>query len=114
MELLYNQKGAAYAWMHANGNVYSLEGVAVAFVQGDGVYDWEGLHIGWWADGHIRDAMGEVSLFTKEAKNMGVVKPVCELHQQRPLRLNMPVRPLQWPRPAKPPNLWCWSKEMPF
>jgi hypothetical protein len=114
MEPLYNQKGATYAWLHANGNVYSLQGAAVAFVEGEGVYNWEGCHIGWWANGHMRDAVGEVCLFTKDAKNTGVVKPVRDLHQQRPLRLETPVRPLKWPRPAKPPNLWSWSKNMPF
>lgn len=115
MEPLYNQKGATYAWLHVNGNVYSLEGVALAFVEEEGVYDWEGHHIGWWADGHMRDAMGAVCLFTRDATNTGVVKPVNELHQQRPLNLTAPpMRPLRWPRPAKPPSLWTWSQKMPF
>jgi hypothetical protein len=114
MEALYNQRGQTYAWLHAGGNIYSLEGVAVAFVDGDGVHDLEGLHIGWWADGHMRDSMGEVCLFTRDATNTGVVKPVQELHQQRPLKLTTLLRPLKWPRPAKPPNLWSWSRKMPF
>jgi hypothetical protein len=39
----------------------------------------------------MRDSMGEVCLLTKDAKNTGVMKPVHELHEQRPLK---------WPRPA--------------
>jgi hypothetical protein len=114
MEPLYNEKGATYAWFHANGNVYSLQGEALAFVDGDGVYDFEGWHIGWWADRHMRDSMGEVCLFAADATKTGVVKPVQELHQQRPLKMNTPMRPLKWPRPAKPPNMCSWSKKMPF
>jgi hypothetical protein len=114
LQSLYNQQGKTYAWLHANGTVYGLEGQALAFVDGDGVYDWEGRHIGWWADGHMRDSMGEVCLFTTGVKNAGIVIPVHELHHQRPLNLITPQRPLKWPRPAKPPNLCIWSKKMPF
>jgi hypothetical protein len=114
LEPLYNERGATYAWLHATGNVYSLEGDALAFVDGEVVYDWEGHPIGWWAEGHMRDAMGAVCLFTQAAKNAGVVKPVHELHRQRPLGMITPPRPLKWPRPARPPNLWSWSKKMPF
>ncbi|MGA7343065.1 MAG: 4-fold beta flower protein [Terracidiphilus sp.] len=114
MEALYNERGAVYAWFHASGNIYGLGGEAVAFVDGDSVYDWSGSPIGWWADGHMRDAMGAVCLFTAKATNTGVVKPVVEVHQLRPLSLSSQVRPLKWPKAAKPPKLWSWSTKMPF
>lgn len=43
---LYNQRGAVYAWLHGNGNIYGLAGEALAFVDDDGVYNWEGVQIG--------------------------------------------------------------------
>jgi len=114
MEALYNERGAVYAWLHPGGNIYGLEGQALAWVDQDGVYSWEGVHIAWFADGHIRDWIGAVCLFTRTATKTLVVKPVQELHQQRPLRLETPQRPLKWPKLAKPPNLCIWTTKMPF
>ena len=114
MDALYNEQGAVYAWLHANGNVYGLEGQALAWVEDDGVYDWEGVHIAWWANGHVRDWLGAVCLFTAKATQTLVVKPVCELHRHKPLKLAAPQRPLRWPKLAKPPNLCIWTKKIPF
>jgi hypothetical protein len=114
MDALYNQRGIVYAWLHANGNIYGLEGQALAFIDEDGVYGWGGVHIAWWASGHVRDWLSAVCLFTAAATNTLVVKPVGELHQQRPLNLEAPMRPLKWPRMAKPPNLCIWTTKMPF
>jgi hypothetical protein len=114
LEALYNQRGEAYAWLHANGNVYGLEGQALAFVEEDGVYDWEGVHIAWWADGHMRDWLGAVCLFTEASSKTLVVKPVHQLHQRRPLKLETRIRPLRWPKMAKPPKLCIWTTKMPL
>jgi prepilin-type processing-associated H-X9-DG protein len=114
MNALYNERGAVYAWLHANGNIYGLTGEALAFVDGDGVYNWEGAHIAWWADGHVRDWLGAVCVFTRAATRTLVVKPNGELQQQRPLNLTTPRRPLKWPKMAQPPKLCIWTMKMPF
>jgi hypothetical protein len=114
LEALFNQRGAAYAWLHANGNIYGLKGEALAFIDADAVYDWEGVHIAWWADGHMRDWLGAVCLFTVAATKTLVVKPVHEWHQHRPLRLEAKSRPLLWPKMARPPKLCIWAAKMPF
>ena len=114
MDALYNERGVVCAWLHSNGNIYGLAGQALAFVDGDGVYSWEGRQIAWWADGHMRDWLGAVCLFTAASTNMLVVRPVGELHQQRPLNLETPMRPLKWPKLAKPPNLCIWTTKMPI
>jgi hypothetical protein len=114
MEALYNERGATYAWLHGNGNIHGLEGQALAFVDGDGVYDWEGRHIAWWENGHMRDWLGAVCLFTAASTRTLVVKPVAELQQQRPLRLEAKMRPLKWPKLANPPKLCIWTTKMPF
>lgn len=113
MIALFNERGAAYAWLHTNGTIYGLEGKALAFVDGDGVYDWEGAHIAWWADGHMRDWLGAVCLFSAAAKNLLVVKPVCATHQQKPLQLETRTRPRTGAKLAPPPRLCLWTAEMP-
>jgi hypothetical protein len=39
---------------------------------------------------------------------------VGELQQQRPLNLATAMRPLKWPKMARPPNLCIWTATMPF
>jgi uncharacterized protein RhaS with RHS repeats len=114
LEALYNQRGETYAWLHADGSIYGLQGQALAFIEDDGVYDWEGVHIAWWADGHMRDWLGAVCLYSHRAQKTLVVKPVHELHQHRPLNLERRSRPLKWPKMAKPPKLCIWTAEIPI
>jgi hypothetical protein len=114
LDALYNERGETYAWLAANGNLYGLEGQALAFVEEDGVYDWEGRHIAWWADGHMRDWLGAVCLFTHASVKTLVVKPVHEWNRLRPLTLEARNRPLKWPKMARPPKLCIWTREMPF
>jgi hypothetical protein len=115
MEALYDQDGAVYAWLHEEtGNIYDTDGQNVAFVSGDGVFNYDGAHVGWWLNGHIRDRSGCVALFTASASNLGVMKPMRQLAPLQPLRELSPLRPLRSMRPLRPMNAAGWSEEMPF
>jgi len=53
-------------------NIYDTDGQNVAFVSGDGVFNYDGAHVGWWLNGHIRDRSGCVALSQLLASNLGV------------------------------------------
>ena len=114
MEALYDRTGAVYAWLHETGKIYGLSAENLAFINQNHVYDWTGAHIGWWQDGHIRDAHGAVAVFTAEATNMGVVRPVRAVRPVRPIRAISPVRPIKAVSPVKPVRQLSWSQRMPF
>ena len=114
MEALYDQSGSVYAWLQMNGHICGLDGENLAFIDGDSVYEWDGKHIGWWQDGHIRDASGAVALFRADATNMGVFMPMRQVPPLHPLRPLSPHRPVKTSKPLRPKYLAEWSDEMPF
>jgi hypothetical protein len=111
---LYDRTGRVYAWLHQTGKIYGLKGENLAFVDGDSIYAWNGAHIGWWRDSHIRDSVGYVALFAAEARITGVSKPVRAVRPVRPAREVSPANPLKGAKPVKPSWRSAWSAEMPF
>jgi len=114
MEALYNCTGRVYAWLHETGKIYGLNGENLAFVDKGHVYNWTGVHIGWWHDGHIRDRFGAVAVFTADATNLGVVRPVRAVRPVKQVRAVSPVRPVKSVAPIKPVKQLRWSNSMPF
>jgi len=63
---LYSQDGTAVAYL-ADENVptfYLWHGEAVAYLQGETVYGWNGRHLGWWVQRILYDAIGRQVGFT--------------------------------------------------
>jgi|ERR1700683_5805470 len=115
MDALFNQSGGVYAWLDtATGNIVSLSGQHLAFIDGDSVYNWQGQHIGWWQDGHIRDRVGAVALFTDVAGSLGVVKPVRAVKPVQPGKAVSPVRPVKAVKPVRSVKQLAWSTSLPF
>jgi hypothetical protein len=115
MEALYAQTGQVHAWLDTGtGRILSLSGQHVAFIDRDSVYDWHGRHIGWWHDDHIRDSAGAVAVFTANAGNIGVVKPVKAVKPIQPVKAVAPVKPIKSIKPVRPVRQLSWSSNIPF
>jgi hypothetical protein len=116
MEALHDRGGRVYCWFdEESGHFISLRGDNLAFIDGNSIYDWNGRHVGWWQDGHIRDRTGAVVLLTADAQNMGVTKPVRAVHPVKPVRHVAPVKPIKDARPDRPASRLAWSAAgMPF
>jgi hypothetical protein len=84
MELtFYDAAGRAVAYCEDERHIYSFTGVALAYVEDDSVYGYDGRHLGWWDGGWIRDHDGVLVFFTELADDRG------------------PRLPIRQPRPAK-------------
>ncbi|MDN7865052.1 hypothetical protein QZM19_16810 [Burkholderia multivorans] len=115
MLALYQKNGAVYAWLdETSGRILDLRGKNLAFVDGDSVYGWNGRHIGWWQDGHIRDQNGAVAMFTDVASNLGVVAPVKAVRPVQPIKSIAPIRPVKSVKPIRPVRQLSWAAKMPF
>jgi hypothetical protein len=115
MEALHDRTGRVHAWLDkASGRIVNLNGRHVAFVDNDSVYDLGGSHIGWWRDGHIRDRNGAAALFTADATNLGVVKPVRQVKPVQPVKAVAPVKPVKAVKPVKPVKQLAWAAQLPF
>jgi 4-fold beta-flower domain-containing protein len=72
MEPLYDRFGRVRAWLQEDvGRIVSPDGNHLAFIERESVYDWHRNHIGWWADGHMRDAGGAVVVWLATAATSG-------------------------------------------
>jgi hypothetical protein len=114
MDALFDGDGEVYAWLNEDGKIYGLDGQNLAFIEGDSIYDWDGNHVGWWTDGHIRDSYGAVALFTSEASNLGVLKPMRALRPLAPLRELSPMKPMKSMKPMRPLKQMAWAENLPF
>lgn len=115
VEALYDQAGRVYAWLDtATGRIHGRRGENLAFLDGNSIYDWRGRHIAWWQDGHIRDRQGYAALFTANATNLGVVRPVRAVSPIRPVKAVAPVRPIKQAKPVRPVKRLAWSTKLPF
>lgn len=114
MEALYDKSGRVFAWLDERGRIIGLRGNHLAFIDGDSVYNWRGQHVGWWQDGHIRDNSGAVAVFTADASNLGVVKPVKGVKPVKPVKAVPPVKPVKAVKPIRPIKRLSWAQKMPF
>ena len=114
MEALYDRTGRVYAWLYEGEKIYGLNGANLALITDDSVYAWNGAHIGWWRDGHIRDRFGAVALFTADAESLGVARPARSARPAVPARSASPAKPARSARPARPAKQVAWSSAMPF
>ena len=115
MEALYDQTGRAYAWLDPAGNhVIGLAGEHLAFIHGDSVYTWDGSHIGWWHDDHIRDQSGEVVVFLSNAIGLGVTMSINGTKPIAPRKAMIPKHPMKATQPVQPTQQTTWCAEMPF
>lgn len=57
---LFNVQGQPVAYLSDDGEkiFYLWSGHTVAYVEGETLYGWNGKHLGWFADGVIRDLNG--------------------------------------------------------
>lgn len=63
----YDAAGRAVAYCDDGRLIYSFGGVALAYLEGDSVYAFNGQHLGWWDRGWVRDHHGAWVLFTEIA-----------------------------------------------
>jgi hypothetical protein len=114
MTALYDQSGAAYAWLHKSGKIYDLAGQNLAFIEGDSIYSWSGDHIGWWQDGHGRDSHGAVAFFTANATNLDVLTPFRQFAPFKPFTTFAPFKPFLAAKPFRSSQMSAWSNKLPF
>ena len=115
MQPLHDRTGQVYAWLDIKReHILDLDGRPIAFIVGDSVYDWSGRHIGWWQDGHMRDNVGSVVVFRRDATNLIVGRPGLGGIPGEPGKAGVPGRPGLAGKPGRPGNVGAWSRDMPF
>lgn len=66
--VFYDKKGKCTAFLVDNIYIYLYSGDAVCYIYDEGVYKFDGKHIGWCYNGWITDLEGNVVLFANDRK----------------------------------------------
>lgn len=66
---LLNQRGATVAYIDRSddGTIYLWSGIPTAYLNGTSIYGFNGRHLGWFADGIVRDSGGRRAGYIEEA-----------------------------------------------
>jgi len=96
---LYDSAGDAVAYIADDSStIYLWQGEAVAYVDGDRIYGWNGQHLGWFADGMIHDGGGLRAGFVRErcpvVTRVQPVKSVKQVRRVKSVRSIAPIRPV--------------------
>jgi hypothetical protein len=63
---LFDRTGHPRVYIADDGSIYTWNGRAVAYVDGQNVYGWQGKHIGFFVDGILYDLRGRRVGFTRD------------------------------------------------
>lgn len=95
---LFNKNGKPVAYIAEDGQtIYLWDGRAVAYLDEDRIFGWNGKQLGWFANGTIFDIYGLRSGFTKNkspiATELEPVKPLKQLKSVKIGKQHQVVRP---------------------
>lgn len=108
-ETIYNHRGIPVLQILDDGRLVSFSGKSVGFISGDNVYDYNGIHRGWFREGLLRDHQGRVSGFTDNASGLSPLLPLTSLPPLPALTELEPLRPLESLPPLPPLDSMSWS-----
>ena len=103
----YDHSGRPIAYSEDGEHIFLFSGHAVAFINGNSIYDYSGQHLGWFRYGWVQENSGRYVYFTEKAKGgpprpPKARKPVKVTKQTPPSKNN--VRPK--PKLADHPPAW--------
>jgi hypothetical protein len=112
MRAFYDRTGYVKLWLHPNETWFlDVNGHPLAYIEGDGVYDFKGRHVGWWDGMKIRDHEGRMLVVDREAAHLGTITPTYHPRPTEPtIEHYVPVRPTLHARPSRHTMpRWEWA-----
>ena len=112
MRAFYDRTGHVKLWLHPSGTCFlGVDGHPLAFVHGDGVYDFKGRHVAWWDGKEIRDHEGRLLVVDREAVELGAISPPYHPRPIPPtIDASVPTRPTLGLRPSRRARArWEWA-----
>jgi YD repeat-containing protein len=107
--ILYDRTGAPIAYTLEDGEtLYTYTGRPVGFLQGDGIFSFQGRFLAWYLQGWVVDSDGTRLFFTKHSEG-GPVKPLRGIEPLRGIRQYCPGRGNPFGKGLKPAFSLFWS-----
>lgn len=109
MEILfYNKSGRPVAYTQDQATIYLYNGEAVAYLDGDAVYAFEGRHLGWFVEGRVLDHAGHDVFFTDLAMGRPAT-PIKLAPIPKGVKHARPIWREQEGRPMHPERKRAWA-----
>ena len=107
MTPIFDPSAEVVGWLEA-GIVHDLGGYAIAFLQGENLYNYDGAYLGRFHQGYFRDAEGHAVAFTYGA-SAGPLLPLTPVPPLPPLLQLAPLRPIPELPPLPALSTLYWS-----
>lgn len=104
----YDSHGRPHAYTDDGETLFTFAGVPIAYISDDSIYSFTGAHIGYFNDGMIRDAHGDVLLFTEKASG-GPMKPMKRMKPMKGMKQMKPMKGMKQVKPMRPMESTNWS-----
>lgn len=108
----YDSRGRPYAYSDDGETLFTFGGAPIAYISDDSIYAFGGSHIGYFNDGMIRDAHGNVLLFTQNASG-GPMKPMKQMKPMKGMKQMKPMKGMKQMKPMRPMKSLGWSSYSP-
>lgn len=105
---LYDQNGKPIAYTENEKDIYLFQGKPVAYINDNKVFGFNGLHLGWFENGWIRDINGQCVLFTSKAQG-GPRKPARKIKPIKKVKKIKPIKKIQKTSKTKSTFSSSWS-----
>ena len=106
----YDNNGKPIAYTEDNIHIYLFSGKAVAYIDGDSIYNYNGNHLGFFENGWARDHDGACVFFTENASGVGPIKPIKRVKPIKGIKSIKPIKKIKQIRPLKPIKGLVWSQ----
>lgn len=107
--VFYDSKGRAVAYTEDNENIYLFNGEPVAYIYKDLVYNYNGIHLGRFEKGWIRDKIGNCAFFTDDAIGNGPIKPMKQIQPIKAIKRIKPIKGVRHIPSMKTLDSLSWS-----
>ncbi len=110
IDVIYDRYGKPVFRLLSNGRVVKFNGVNAGFLVRDNLYTYRGRHVGWYAEGLVRDHHGHVVGFGENVVDN--VHPLLPFKQFKPFAGFLqfePFRPFLPFEPFRPFKSYAWS-----
>jgi glutaredoxin len=106
----YDKNGKPTAYTEDGIHIYLFSGEAVGYLDGDSVFSYLGVHLGWFEDNWIRDHSGNCVFFTDETTGGGPVRPTRGVKPLKSVKSEKPTKGIRQVKPVKAGKSLFWSR----
>lgn len=115
VDVIYNRYGEPSLRLMDNARLVGFDGRSYGFIDGDNLYNYGGVHVGWYEKGIMRDHDGAVVGFGENPTDSP--RPFLPYRQYKPYPAYVeyePYRPYEQYAPYRPYKQYGWSEFNPL